>query len=104
MVSARRLGRALGWYRWGCGGCRYDGESAAPATERFRRFGWKAFLLAAVVVAMVWLVVAQRARILESLELIARANWWWVGAAVLAQAVSMGAMARQQRRLLGRRR
>ena len=57
--------------------------------------------VAAVVVAMAWLVVAQRARILELLELIARANWWWVGAAVLAQAVSMGAMARQQRRLLG---
>ena len=68
---------------------------------RLRRFGWKAFLLAAVVVAMVWLVVAQRARIVESLGLLAHANWWWVGAAVVAQAVSMGAMARQQRRLLG---
>jgi putative heme transporter len=68
---------------------------------RLRRFGWKAFLLAAVVVAMVWLVVAQRERIAESLALLVHANWWWVGAAVLAQAVSMGAMARQQRRLLG---
>ena len=76
-------------------------EGAAQATQRFRRFGWKAFLLAAVVVAMVWLVVAQRARIAESLGLLAHANWWWVGAAVVAQAVSMGAMARQQRRLLG---
>ena len=38
---------------------------------------------------------------LESLGLLAHANWWWVGAAVIAQAVSMGAMARQQRRLLG---
>ena len=70
-------------------------------TDRVRRFGWKAFLLAAVVVAMVWLVVAQRARIVESLGLLAHADWWWVGAAVVAQAVSMGAMARQQRRLLG---
>jgi hypothetical protein len=33
-------------------------SSAAGVTERARRFGWKAFLLAAVVVAMVWLVVA----------------------------------------------
>ncbi len=69
--------------------------------SRLRRFGWKASLLAAVVVAMVWLVVAQRTRIAESLGLLAHANWWWVGAAVVAQAVSMGAMARQQRRLLG---
>ena len=74
-----------------------DGQNGG----RLRRFGWKAFLLAAVVVAMVWLVVAQRARIVESLGLLAHADWWWVGAAVVAQAVSMGAMARQQRRLLG---
>ena len=65
-----------------------------------RRFGWKAVLLAVVVVAMVWLVVAQRARVAESLGLLAHADWWWVGAAVVAQVVSMGAMARQQRRLL----
>jgi uncharacterized protein (TIRG00374 family) len=78
------------------------GESNPPGViGRVRRFGWKAFLLAAVVVAMVWLVVAQRARIVDSLGLLAHTNWWWVGAAVLAQAVSMGAMARQQRRLLG---
>ncbi|MBL8926133.1 MAG: flippase-like domain-containing protein [Pseudonocardia sp.] len=74
-----------------------DGRSGG----RLRRFGWKAFLLAAVVVAMVWLVVAQRERIAESLGLLAHANWWWIGAAVIAQAVSMGALARQQRRLLG---
>lgn len=77
-----------------------DGATA-EVTTRVRRFGWKAFLLAAVVVAMVWLVVAQRARIAESLGLLATADWWWVGAAIVAQAVSMGAMARQQRRLLG---
>ena len=74
-----------------------DGQNG----NRLRRFGWKAFLLAAVAVAMVWLVVAQRARIAESLGLLARANWWWIGAAVVAQMVSMGALARQQRRLLG---
>jgi len=74
---------------------------AAAVTGQVRRFGWKAALLAVVVVALVWLVVAQRARIAESLALLAHANWWWVGAAVVAQAVSMGAMARQQRRLLG---
>ena len=55
--------------------------------------------------ALVWLVVAQRARILESLELS------WRGptgggsvAAVLAQAVSMGAMARRRRHARGGRR
>ena len=64
-----------------------DGQNGG----RLRRFGWKAFLLAAVVVAMVWLVVAQRERIVESLGLLAHANWWWIGAAVVAQAVSMGA-------------
>src|SRR4029450_5554284 len=36
-----------------------------------------------------------------ALGLLAHANWWWAGPAVVAQAVSMGAMARQQRRLLG---
>lgn len=77
------------------------GGGAVPVPERVRRFGWKAFLLAAVVVATVWLVVAQRARIAESLGLLAGADWRWVGAAIVAQAVSMGAMARQQRRLLG---
>ena len=56
-----------------------DGQNGS----RLRRFGWKAFLLAAVAVAMVWLVVAQRARIVESLGLLARANWWWIGAAVV---------------------
>lgn len=73
-----------------------DGQDGS----RLRRFGWKTLLLAVVVVAVVWLVVGQRARIAGSLGLLARANWWWVGATVLAQAVSMGAMARQQRRLL----
>jgi hypothetical protein len=76
-------------------------EGGAAGTERVRRFGLKAFLLAAVVVATVWLVVVQRARIAESLGLLARAEWRWVAAAVVAQAVSMGALARQQRRLLG---
>jgi putative heme transporter len=68
---------------------------------RLRRFGWKAFVTAVIVVTVVWLAVAQRARLLDSLGLLAHANWWWVAAAVAAQAVSMGAMARQQRRLLG---
>ena len=49
-----------------------------------RRYGWKALLTAVVVVALVWLVVAQRARLVESLGLLAHANWWWVGASVLA--------------------
>jgi putative heme transporter len=75
-------------------------DGAGQDGGRLRRFGWKSLLLAVVVVAMVWLVVAQRARIVESLGLLAHANWWWVVATIVAQAVSMGAMARQQRRLL----
>ena len=56
-------------------------------TEQVRRFGGKAFLLAAVVVAMVWLGVAQRARIAESLGLLAHADWWGIAAAIVAQSV-----------------
>jgi uncharacterized protein (TIRG00374 family) len=66
-----------------------------------RRFGWKALVTAVVAVALVWLAVAQRARLMDSLGLLAHAHWWWVAAAVVAQAASMGALARQQRRLLG---
>jgi uncharacterized protein (TIRG00374 family) len=66
-----------------------------------RRYGWKALVTAVVVIALVWLIVAQRARLVESLGLLAHANWWWIGASVLAQALSMGALARQQRRLVG---
>jgi uncharacterized protein (TIRG00374 family) len=51
--------------------------------------------------ATVWLVIAQRDRLLESLSLLRHAQWGWVLAAVAAEAVSMSAMARQQRRLLG---
>ena len=75
-----------------------DGEAGG---SRLRRFGWKAIVAAVVAVALVWLAVAQRARLAESLGLLSHAHWWWVAAAVVAQAVSMGAMARQQRRLLG---
>jgi putative heme transporter len=67
---------------------------------RLRRIGWKTVVTAVLAVAVVWLAVAQRARLVESLALLAHTNWWWVAAAVVAQAVSMGAMARQQRRLL----
>ena len=70
-------------------------------TERTRRFGWKAVVGLVTVVALVWLVVVQRDRLRESVGLLAHAQWTWVLAAVVAQAVSMGAMARQQRRLLG---
>ena len=66
-----------------------------------RRFGWKAAVGLVVLVALAWLVVAQRERLRESAGLLAAARWEWVLAAVVAQAVSMGAMARQQRRLLG---
>ena len=71
-------------------------------TEQTRRFGWKAVIGLVTVVALVWLVVVQRDRLRESVGLVTQADWTWVLAAVVAQAVSMGAMARQQRRL-GRR-
>jgi hypothetical protein len=82
---------------------REQGVRVSDEQERggLRRYGWKALVLAVVVIALVWLVVAQRARLMESLGLLARANWWWVAASVFAQAVSMGALARQQRRLVG---
>jgi putative heme transporter len=70
-------------------------------TERTRRFGWKAAVGLVTVVALVWLIVVQRDRLRESVGLLVHAQWTWVLAAVVAQAVSMGAMARQQRRLLG---
>jgi putative heme transporter len=70
-------------------------------TERTRRFGWKAVVGLVTVVALVWLVVVQRDRLWESVGLVTQADWAWVLAAIVAQAVSMGAMARQQRRLLG---
>jgi uncharacterized protein (TIRG00374 family) len=66
-----------------------------------RRFGWKAVVGLLTAGLTVWLVVAQRERLLESLSLLRRAHWWWVLAAVVAEALSMSAMARQQRRLLG---
>jgi hypothetical protein len=52
-------------------------------------------------VAVAGLAVVQRDRLREAAGLVAHAQWTWVLAAVVAQAVSMGAMARQQRRLLG---
>jgi uncharacterized protein (TIRG00374 family) len=70
-------------------------------SEPVRQFGWKAAVGVAVVVALGWLVIAQRQRLQESLGLLAHAKWQWVFAAIVAQAVSMGALARQQRRLLG---
>ena len=75
--------------------------SAVEVAERARRFGWKAVVGIVIVVGLGWLVVAQRDRLLESVALILNAQWEWVLAAIVAQAVSMGAMARQQRRLLG---
>jgi uncharacterized protein (TIRG00374 family) len=66
-----------------------------------RRVGWKAVVGLVVVVGLCWLVVAQRERLLESVGLLRHASWRWVLVAVVAQAVSMGAIARQQRRLLG---
>jgi hypothetical protein len=66
-----------------------------------RRAGWKAVVGLVVLVGVGWLAVAQRERLVASLGLLAQAQWNWVLAAVVAQAVSMGAMARQQRRLLG---
>lgn len=67
-----------------------------------RRSGWwKAAVALVVLCGTAWLVVAQRDRLAESIGLMRDARWEWVLAAVVAQAVSMGSMARQQRRLLG---
>lgn len=66
------------------------------------RGGWvKAALGLVVLGGTVWLVAVQRDRLVASLGLLVHAQWEWVFAAGVAQAVSMGAMARQQRRLLG---
>jgi uncharacterized membrane protein YbhN (UPF0104 family) len=69
--------------------------------ERARRFGWKAVVGIVIVVGLGWLVVAQRDRLLESLALLLQCAVGVGAGGVVAQAVSMGAMARQQRRLLG---
>ena len=76
-----------------------SGESGASGSVR--PFGWQTVVGVVVTVALVWLVFAQRERLRESLGLLAHVRWSWILAAVVAQAVSMGAMARQQRRLLG---
>jgi uncharacterized protein (TIRG00374 family) len=74
--------------------------SGPELTERVRRFGWKVVVGVVAVIGLGWLAVAQRQRLQDSVGLLLHAQWTWVLAAVVAQAVSMGAMARPQRRLL----
>ena len=75
-------------------------DDGGPSGAAARRVG-KAAVGLVLLVALAWLVVAQRDRLREAVGLLAATRWEWVLAAVVAQAVSMGAMARQQRRLLG---
>ncbi len=60
----------------------------------------KVVAAAAAVVAVAWLAVVHLDRLREAAALLADAQWAWVLAAVAARAVSMGALTRQQRRLL----
>lgn len=49
-----------------------------------------------VIVLLVW----QRQRLAGLPMLLAHARWRWIGLAIVAQAVSIGALAREQRRLI----
>ena len=58
---------------------------------------WLTVLVCCVVVALLFL---QRRRLAELPQILAEANWKWIGVGVVAQVASIGALARLQRRLI----
>jgi uncharacterized protein (TIRG00374 family) len=73
-----------------------DEPPAAAARVRPLRVALTAILCAAVVALLVW----QRHRFAGLPGLLANANWAWVALAIMAQVISVGALAREQRRLI----
>lgn len=73
-----------------------DEPPAAPARVRPARIILTVVLCAAVVVLIIW----QRHRFAGLPGLLAGADWGWIVLAVVAQAISIGALAREQRRLI----
>ena len=58
---------------------------------------WLTLLVCCVVVVLLFL---QRRRLAELPDILAAANWEWIGVGVVAQVASIGALARLQRRLI----
>jgi len=73
-----------------------DSPTAARPGVRSVRLWFTIITFAAVIALLVW----QRHRFAGLPGLLANAKWGWVALAVLAQAVSIGALAREQRQLI----
>ena len=77
------------------------GPPAPPTAEQAGRSYWFRLALPLVTLAaVVVLVVVQRERLLRALETLVAVRWEWLAVAIALELLSMGALARQQSRLL----